>query len=141
MSTFVSVPVASLDALLLTRNFTVETVGAERVYTRAGKLNPLLRIAVYSSATEGATLARGCGEDAIRVVLLGKVSQDREWCLRKTTRIHRTGTVEKVLDRVLDRVKEAANAAKEYGGPCAKCGAPTYEDSGRCIARKCRGDA
>lgn len=138
MSTFVEVPAAELATFLGEKKFTAGKQGHEVVYTRQSKTNPLLRIAVYSSVTEGSMKARGCGEDAIRVVLLGTVSGDKTWCLRKTTRIHRTGSVAKVLERILDRIMEAAEAAKIYGGPCKDCGSPTYADSGRCVVRNCR---
>ncbi len=136
-ATYVSVPTEQLDTLLLTRGFTPATVGAERVYTRSSKTNPALRIVVYSSVRQGDEKARKVGKDAIRVVLLGKTPR-REFCLAKTTRINRTGTVEGVLDRVWDRIKEASTAAQTYGCACPKCGSPTYADSGRCIVRECR---
>lgn len=138
MGTFVEVPAVELDQFLTEKKFVAGKQGHEVVYTRQSKTNPLLKIAVYSSVTEGAATARECGEDAIRVVLLGKVSGGKEWCLRKTTRIHRTGSVAKVLARILDRIMEAAEAAKLYGGPCPDCGSPTYADSGRCVVRACR---
>jgi hypothetical protein len=138
MGTFVEVPAAELAKFLTDRKFTAGKQGHEVVYSRTSKTNPLLRIAVYSSVTEGAETARGCGEDAIRVVLLGKVSGGKEWCLRKTKTIHRTGSVEKVLARILDRIMEAAEYAKMYSGPCPCCGSPVYADSGRCVMRACR---
>jgi len=138
MGTFVEVPAAVLEKFLTSKKFAAGKKGREVVYTRQSKTNPLLRIAVYSSVTEGAETARGCGEDAIRVVLLGTVASGQEWCLRKTKTIHRTGSVEKILARILDRIMEAAEHAKIYGGPCPVCGSPTYADSGRCVMRSCR---
>lgn len=135
--TYVSVPTENLDNLLLARGFTPATVGSERIYTRTSKTNPALRIVVYSSVRQGEEKARKVGKDAIRVVLLGKTPH-REWCLAKTTRINRTGTIEGVLDRVWDRIKEASSASQNYGCECPKCGSPTYADSGRCIVRECR---
>lgn len=137
-STFVEVPADKLAGFMAERKFTAGKQGHELVYTRRSKHNPLLRIVVYSSVTEGADTARDCGEDAIRVLLLGTVSGGKEWCLRKTKRIHRTGSVAKVLDRILDRILEAVELAKIYGGPCPDCGSPTYADSGRCVTRVCR---
>lgn len=137
MTTFVTVPASALDALLANRGFTTEVKGTERVYTRTSRTNPSLRIVVYSSMTEGADKTRGVGKDAIRVNLLGKVGE-REWCLHKGTRINRTGTVEGVVERLWGRVKDAADAAANFGDPCPKCKAPTYKDSGRCIVRECR---
>jgi hypothetical protein len=140
MSTFISVPASDLHNFLTSKGFTPSSTGAgrERIYRRIGKANAALSIAVYSSVSEGSTQARGVGEDAIRVVLLGRTGTGREWGLHKCKRIHRTKSVEAVLARILDRIMEAAEASKRYGSPCPKCGTPTYADSGRCIDRACR---
>jgi hypothetical protein len=138
MSTFIVVPASEIDAFLTSKHFRRSDDGrTERTYERVGKACSSLRIVVWSSvAAEGDT--RGCGEDAIRVGLMAVVEGARRWSLHKCKRIHRTGSVEKVLDRVLERILEAAEAAKSYGAPCRKCNSPTYADSGRCIVRECR---
>jgi hypothetical protein len=145
--TFVTVPTQELDNFLTCRGFTPGLVGSERVYTRSGKEKPNLRIVVYSSVKEGEAQARKKGQDAIRVLLLGSSPSSRSgtYCLHKTARINRVsakGTqgegVQAILGRIWDRVKEACEASKKFGGPCRKCGAPTYSDSGRCTYRACR---
>jgi hypothetical protein len=133
----VEVPAAELDKVLTAMEFTAGKQGNEVVYTRQSKTNPVLTIAVYSSVTDGAMKAREWGQDAIRVVLLGKVSGGEERCLRKT-RIHRTGSVETVLDHVRYRITKTEETANLYGGPCPSCGSTTYSDSGRCVVRSCR---
>lgn len=140
---FVEVPAESIDSLLLGKGFVAGLQGNEKTYTRVGKDNPLLSIVVYSSVALGASTARGCGDDAIRVILVGEARKvndvfHRSFCLHKTKKILRTGSVEKILDRVMDRVMEAAIASKKFGGPCEKCGSVTYRDSGRCLVRECR---
>jgi len=135
---YVTVPASALHDLLTKKQFAPATRGHERVYTRQGKVNAGLAIIVYSSVTEGAGEARACGEDAIRVSLLARVGSGRDWTLHKCKRIHRTGSVEKILARVMERIMEAAEASKAYGTPCPKCAAPTYADSGRCLVRSCR---
>jgi hypothetical protein len=139
MRTFISVPAAELDAFFTSRKFTRCDDGrTERTYERAGKGCASLRIVVWSSVPPEGGETRGCGEDAIRVALMAVVAGGRRWGLHKCKRIHRTGSVEKVVARLLERIKEAAEAAKEYGPACPRCAAPTYADSGRCIVRDCR---
>lgn len=135
---FVSVPYPALSAFMLSRKFRESSSGHERTFVRdSSGCGEALQIVVYSSCAVGADVARECGEDAIRVVLVGRVGQMRG--LHKTTRILRTGSVEKVLARVLERCQEAAKAAKEYGPLCPKCKVSiTYADSGRCLRRECR---
>lgn len=137
-NSFTQVPLADIHSFLTEKRFTPDRVGDERVYTRTGR-NSSLRIVVYSSVQEGETAARDCGTDAIRVVLLGK-SRTEERCFYKARRINRTGTVQEILDRVLNRILEAAEASKNYHGPCTKCGCPLYADSGRCTNTICRKD-
>jgi hypothetical protein len=73
---------------------------------------------VYSSIQRGAEEARGCGEDAIRVVALFADAR-HQWPARtipifKATRVHRTGSVEAVLERMVDRAREAYAACNRH---------------------------
>jgi len=139
MSTFITIPAAAIDEYLTSKAFRRCDDGrTERTYERAGKACPSLRIVVWSSVPPEGGVTRAVGEDAIRVALVAALDGKRRFALHKARRIHRTGSVEKVLARVLARVLEAAEAAKAYGAPCPRCAAPTYADSGRCIVRECR---
>lgn len=140
---YVEIPADRMEAFLAERRFVrCDNGRTERTYERVSKDNVALRLVVWSSIGAGQAVARECGEDAIRVALVavfkGRDGKECRWPLHKCKRIHRTGSVEKVLDRVKDRLLEAAEAAKAYGRPCGRCGAPTYGDSGRCIAKECR---
>ncbi len=137
---FVSVPYSALSEFMLSRKFRESTSGRERTFVRdSSGCGAALQIVVYSSCATDSDVARDCGEDAVRVVLVGRIGQMRG--LHKTKRILRTGSVEKVLGRVLERCQEAAEAAKKYGPLCPKCRASiTYADSGRCLQRACRGE-
>ena len=65
-----------------------------------------LVVKVYSSVRRGAGDARGVGEDAIRVVAL-RYKGERGWVgIWKSKRIFRTGTVEKIVQRMIARMRE-----------------------------------
>lgn len=114
MKGFVEVPPARLREALEKAGFVRATdlKYTEEVYERVHHRNPDFRVRVYTSIACGAT--RGCGKDAIRVVALRNPSVlEREarrtnlTCVHKATRVHRTGTVEGVLERMLGRMREA----------------------------------
>ena len=66
-----------------------------------------LVVKVYSSVRRGAGDARGVGEDAIRVVALRYKGHEKGWVgIWKSKRIFRTGTVEKVIQRMIARMRE-----------------------------------
>lgn len=144
---FVEIPRATLIEYLEAHGFTPAgrarspsgALTQELVYVRVNHNHRDLKIVVYTSlpAVEGNT--RGCGEDAIRVVLVYEPATGPSFGLATFTRIHRTGTVEKVLARILDRARLAYAEGNTFGRwHCPKCGAPTYMDSKRCIVRTCR---
>jgi hypothetical protein len=80
-------------------------LGGEEIYFRAHDKDATYAIKVYSSIQYGRSKARGVGQDAIRVVALRFRGQ---WIgIWKSKRIHRTGTVEGVLERMIERAREA----------------------------------
>jgi hypothetical protein len=79
----------------------------EVVYERAHKVDPRYKVLVYTSIAIGSTKARDCGADAIRVVALFDSGIGGTIEARKMTRIFRTGSVEAVLERMLERMREA----------------------------------
>lgn len=85
--------------------------GREIVYVRSHDLDSRYVVKIYTSVCRGMSVARGRGADAIRVVA---VFQGRG--IFKGKRIHRTGTVEGVLDRMVDRMREAYAACNEHRG-------------------------
>ena len=80
--------------------------GNEIVYERSHKVDSRYKVLVYTSVRRGSTVARGIGKDAIRVcAIFEQGSESRGIC--KLPRVHRTGTVEGVLTRVIERAREA----------------------------------
>lgn len=82
----------------------------EEVYERAHHKDARYKIMIYTSIGVGAVAARGCGQDAIRVVVVFFPSGrgNGSGCgVYKGTRVHRTGSVDKVLERVTERLRAA----------------------------------
>lgn len=135
MSRFVAVPAVALAATLAKAGFASKVVGKETVYERANHNCSSFVIRVYSSAKDGATDARGCGLDAIRVCLLWADPTGKTYGVAKATRVYRTGTVEAVIARMLERMRDLYGLANRLAAAprCPGCGAPCYADSGKCI--------
>jgi hypothetical protein len=78
-------------------------------------------IRVYTSIVNG--IAREDGEDAIRIVLLWKnVKKDSFTPISKSTRVNRTGEIEKIVERTLSRARELWGKMSEVKR--CHCGAP-----------------
>lgn len=120
MSRFVQVPAAAIRERLTAAGFSLlpATNGEEEVYVRAHNRDARYTIKVYSSIQRGAGDVRNCGEDAIRVVAMW-VDDKFSWPARerpifKSARVYRTGTVEGVLDRMIERAREAYEACNKH---------------------------
>lgn len=106
----VVVPAEAILAFLKSKGFTerdaMKVRGNEIVYERAHKADSRYKVLIYTSVRRGATVARGIGKDAIRVcAIFEQGSESRGIC--KLPRVHRTGTVDGVLARVIERAREA----------------------------------
>jgi len=118
MAHFVEVPSARLFALLEGAGFTRGVSGREVTYTRKHARDERLSVVVYTSAAEGAQDARGCGEDAIRVVglfswLHGPTREMRRKNLYKA-KVLRVTSIEGVLQRTIEKAREAYAACNEF---------------------------
>ena len=161
-SRFVSVPTEALVGFLQERGFQQTVTGNETSMLRTVK--PGVQLKVLTSAAVGSTVARGLGEDAIRVFVIlnggrkrgGKdVATNKDgWALDakgkvayhvwadtrlESARVYRTGTVEDVLKRMSERLTEALIAVEnKYGDErCPHCNAATYRNR-ECVSRECR---
>jgi hypothetical protein len=88
-------------------------------------------IIVYSSIV--ASAVRGDGEDAIRVAAVYRRKDGQTRGLFKDTRVNRTGTTEKIVDRTKERMRNAYKAIKAHwveGRVCRDCGAPQFLSKG-----------
>ena len=65
---YVEIPAVEIEVTLATAGFGLEDRQGELVYTLRHARDPRLTVSVYTSVGKGAKAARGCGEDAIRVV-------------------------------------------------------------------------
>jgi hypothetical protein len=84
---------------------------------------PTWIVRVYSGVSVGSTQSRDVGRDAIRCVLLDRVSGR---ALGKGARIHRTGDLKSLAARLKDRVHGLAATAREHKSRCG-CGAVLVE--------------
>lgn len=108
-SRYVEVGRRTMIEALQKAGFTLDAQGRELVAVRQHHLDPTMLIKIYTSmpayAPEG---GRPCGQDAIRVVLLFNNPHTKaSGCLYKAPRVFRTGTEEGVVERMLERARDA----------------------------------
>lgn len=106
---YVEVPKEAMLSFLTARGFkdAPEHSRREIVYERSHHVDPRFRVLVYTSIARGDADARGLGKDAIRVVPIFINGNHRSPIAKKLQRVFRTGSVEKVLARTLERMREA----------------------------------
>lgn len=118
MSHYVEVPSAVLFARLEAAGFTRGVIGREVTYTRKHDRDPRLSVVVYTSAADGAQDARGCGEDAIRVVSAFAWVHRATGELRRKNlfkaRVYRVTSIEGVLDRTIAAARLAYVACNTF---------------------------
>jgi hypothetical protein len=113
-SRFVDVPAAAIRERLVAAGFSLLPASrGEEVYARTHKVDNRYTIKVYSSIQRGAAAARGCGADAIRVVALF-TPRDKTYPIFKSARVYRTGSVEAVLERMIERAREGYARCVEH---------------------------
>jgi hypothetical protein len=114
MGTYVEVPAERLRKELTDHGFELLVpVGREEVYARRHHRDRSFVVKVYSSIARGAGTARSCGSDAIRVVVVRETTDGRIVGIWKGTRIHRSGSVDAVIKRMLDRMREGYGFVNE----------------------------
>jgi hypothetical protein len=110
---YVEVPAEAIRSLLVGAGFRLmephgygPSAGAEEVYFRAHNKDEKLAIKVYSSVRRSASVARACAQDSIKVIGLRNVPGKGWVGVYKAKHVHRMGTVEAVLSRLLERMQE-----------------------------------
>lgn len=133
-SRFVSVPAKAIHDALLNAGFIEDSFRDEIFYRLTHKRCSHISIKVYTSLPTSGGAARDLGEDAIRVIAIfekpGK-DQGRPFVnvFFKGTRVFRTAPqalsedkrVEHVVERMLERAREAYRAANEYCKSDKRC--------------------
>lgn len=113
-SRFVDVPAAAIRERLVAAGFhLLPAATGEEIYERPHDKDSRYVVKVYSSIQRGSTGVRECGEDAIRTVAL-LVTPNKTYPIFKASRVYRTGSVEAVLDRMLERARQAYATCNEH---------------------------
>jgi hypothetical protein len=105
MRGWVEVPGEVLRGALLAAGFSLVPRAGEEVFIRPHARDPRYAVRVYTTLSSAAESARGCGEDAIRVVVTFD-GPDGTRGIWKSRPVHRTGTVEGVVERTLARMRD-----------------------------------
>jgi hypothetical protein len=105
-SRFVEVSRQAMMGALEAAGFQANVRGNELAYGRRHHLNRHLEVLVYTSLPSRGGDARPCGHDAIRVVLLAHGEYGTR-PLYKATKVLRTGSEQAVIERTLERAREA----------------------------------
>lgn len=114
-SRFVDVPAAAIRERLAASGFRLLPASrGEEEYERAHDKDSRYTVKVYSSIQRGETGVRGCGSDAIRVVALLTVESGKVYPIFKGKRVYRTGSVEAVLERMIQRAREGYARCNEH---------------------------
>lgn len=112
-SRFVEVPASAIRDKLTAAGFRLLPVArGEEIYAREHDKDNRYTIKVYSSIRQGEIRQRDA--DAIRVVALLIVPGGKTYPIFKSARVYRTGTVEGVLDRMIERAREAYATCSEH---------------------------
>lgn len=100
----------------------------ERVFYRMVE-GTKIRVMVYTTIVgQGDDAEVRCiGKDAIRVCGVYRDSAKKDRGVAKETRINRTGTVEAIVDRVLQRMRKVYVISRDL--PKCQCGAPMFTSS------------
>lgn len=86
-------------------------VVGELVYSFQHKLDPTMYVKIYTSLPLAGGNGRSAGADAIRVILIFKNERTgKSGKLYTTPRVYRSGTEEGVIERTLERAREAYQA-------------------------------
>lgn len=105
--------------------------GKEDVYVFQHRKDPGLEVQVFTSVTSGGSV-RAKGADAIRVCLVYKnkikqknpeAEEARQYDLGSACRVYRTGDIDNIVERTVERAREMYKAANEVER-CPRCRAP-----------------
>lgn len=113
MASFVAVPAQVLESYLQSLKFDRSTYGREVVYVRKSAYNPDVQIKVYTSIRVGQSQVRDAGRDAIRICVVFDNGR-RSFGIGRFQPVMRVHSVRSVLDRLFERLQEAAKRAREW---------------------------
>lgn len=115
---YVEVPREAITSRLERAGFEREVQKGEVTYSRKHDRDGRLVVVVYTSVAENATAGRGRGEDAIRVLAFFTWTRQGETQLRRKklfqARVFRVTSVDGVLDRMMERARDAYAACNKW---------------------------
>lgn len=114
MPHYVPVPAQDIEDFLSSKGFARTVQYREVVYVRAHEKNPEVKVKVYTSIRTGAVQARSCGADSIKICTVFEGRNGRSFGIGKFPRVHRTGSPAAVLERTLERMKQAYRRGTEW---------------------------
>jgi len=94
----------------------------ERVFTRSIK-DTNIDVRIYTSVV--GQEVRGEGKDAIRVCATYNAKDGSQKGIVKATRVHRTGNIDEIVERMYQRMRETWKSAST-GERCHSCNAPKF---------------
>ena len=115
MSRFIQVPAIAIRSRLAAAGFVLTAGTGEEVYDRAHDRFTRYIVRVYSSIQRSDVVE--AGTDSIRVVALvldGKLKPPRMMPIFNAELVRHTGSVEAVLDQMIDRAREAYQACNVH---------------------------
>ena len=98
--------------------------GEEKIFSY--QVSDRIRILVYTTIVSDKV--RNLGADAIRTTSVYTATDGKDRGLVKMTRVNRVGTIEDIVNRTLDRMREVWKVCARPE-VCKKCGAPTFISS------------
>jgi hypothetical protein len=113
MPHYVPVPAHEIESFLESKGFTRTVQYREVVYVRPHDKNPDVKVKVYTSIRVGAAQARSKGADSIKVCTVFDNGR-KSFGLGKFPRVHRTGSSSAVLERTLERMRDAYKRGTEW---------------------------
>jgi hypothetical protein len=113
-SRYIAVPANLFRARMATAGFSLLDGPSwqEEAYERRHHKHNDYAVRIFSSIPRDGTVVRAVGTDAIRICAIRHISWNRHskptvFPLGHTMRVYRTGTVEGVLERTIERAREA----------------------------------
>lgn len=113
MPPFAEIRSEVLESFLTKKRFHRTIQGEEVVYIRDSSRNPCVKMKVYTSITNGDSRVRRRGGDAIRTCLVYDNGRQNVG-IGKFTSVHRTTSEESTIQRLLERMLEAAKFADNW---------------------------
>lgn len=116
MTRYIEINSENFETFLKNKGFARGVECSEIVYDRTHDKCNHITIRVLTSIKDKSAIARGVGEDAIRVIAFFNNGK-RNFGIagrQSISRIYRTGSEEKVFERTLERMRQAYSIANDW---------------------------